>query len=27
VTADAWDEAFQPAPADELFFMDPVYPD
>ena len=22
-----WDEAFQPAPPDELYFMDPVYPD
>ena len=27
VAADTWDEAFQPAPADELYFMDPVYPD
>ncbi len=25
--ADTWDEAFQPAPADELYFMNPLYPD
>jgi len=27
VAAASWDEAFQPAPADDLYFMDSIYPD